>query len=104
MCQALVLGRLDCLFTLCSTKTETLAVVREFTFLTGKSNGSETFFTLLLYKLFKFSYFLEFFGFTEVYKTSRLLQIVLFLIDSVFYVLIAYFDESMGSIGGYEPW
>ena len=24
--------------------------------------------------------------------------------DSVFYVLFAYFDESMGSIGGYEPW
>ena len=29
---------------------------------------------------------------------------VLFLTDSVFYVLFAYFDESMGSIGGYEPW
>ena len=23
---------------------------------------------------------------------------------SVFCVLFAYFDESMGSIGGYEPW
>ena len=32
MCQALVLGWLDCLFTMCRTKTETLAVVREFTF------------------------------------------------------------------------
>ena len=32
MCQALVLGWLDCLFTMCSTKTETLVVVREFTF------------------------------------------------------------------------
>ena len=32
MCQALVLGWLDCLFTLCGTKIETLAVVREFTF------------------------------------------------------------------------
>ena len=28
----------------------------------------------------------------------------MFLIDSVFYVLFAYFDESMGSIGGYGPW
>ena len=55
MCQALVLGWLDCLFTMCRTKTETLAVVHEFTFFTGKSNGSETFCTLLLYKLFKFS-------------------------------------------------
>ena len=27
-----------------------------------------------------------------------------FLTDSVFYVLFAYFDESMGSIRGYEPW
>ena len=53
MCQALVLG-LDCLFTMCRTKTETLAVVRELTFFTGKSNGSETFFTLLVYKFLKF--------------------------------------------------
>ena len=29
-----------------------------------------------------------------------MLQTVLFLTDSVFYVLSAYFDESMGSIGG----
>ena len=55
MCQALVLGWLDCLFTMCRTKTETLAVVHEFTFLTRKSNGSDYFWTLLLYKLFKFS-------------------------------------------------
>ena len=43
------------------------------------------------------------FGVTEVYYTSRLLQAVLFLTDSVFRVLFAYFDESMGTIGGYEP-
>ena len=54
--------------------------------------------------MFKLSYFLEFFGVTEVYSTSRLLQTVLFLTDSVFYVLFACFDESMGFIGGYEPW
>ena len=29
---------------------------------------------------------------------------ILFSTDSVFYVLFAYFDESMASIGGYEPW
>ena len=34
----------------------------------------------------------------------RLLQTVLFLTDSVFIVLFAYFDESMSSIGGYEPY
>ena len=56
MRQALVLGWLDCLFTMCRRKTETLAVARDFTFFTGKSNGSETFCTLLLYKFLKFSY------------------------------------------------
>ena len=50
-CQALVLGWLDCLFTMCRTKTETLAVAHDFTFFTGRSNGSETFCTLLMYKL-----------------------------------------------------
>ena len=41
--------------------------------------------------------------FTEVSETYRLLQTVLFFIDSVFRVLFAYFDASMASIGGYEP-
>ena len=45
----------------------------------------------------------EIFGVTEVFEWYRLLQTVLFLTDSVFYVLFAYFDESMSSIGGYEP-
>ena len=45
------------------------------------------------------SEFLEF----QKYAFDRLLQTVLFLKDSVFYVLFAYFDESMSSIGGYEP-
>ena len=48
--------------------------------------------------------FISFFGVTEVFESYRLLQIVLFLTYSVFRVLFAYFDESMGSIGGYEPW
>ena len=56
MCQALVLGWLDCLFTICRTKTETLAVARDFTFFTGRSNWSKPFCKLLLYKFFKFSY------------------------------------------------
>ena len=42
-------------------------------------------------------------GVTEVYQTSRLLLTVLFLTDSVLRVLFAYFDESMSSIGRYEP-
>ena len=69
MCQALVLGWLDCLFTMYSTKTETLVVGRDFTFITGKSNGSETFCTLLLHKIFKFSYFLDF---LELQKFTKL--------------------------------
>ena len=40
------------------------------------------------------------FRFTEVFGSYRLLQTVLFLTDSVFRVLFAYFDESMSSIGG----
>ena len=41
-------------------------------------------------------------GFLEFQKYT-LLQTVLFLTDSVFYVLFAYFDVSMARIGGYEP-
>ena len=44
------------------------------------------------------------FGVTEVFESYKLLQTILFLTDSVFFVLFAYFDESMGSIRGYEPW
>ena len=48
--------------------------------------------------------FFRIFGVTEVFESYILLQTVLFLIDSVLYMLFAYFDESMGSIEGYEPW
>ena len=36
-------------------ETETLAVGRDFTFFTGKSNGSETFCTVFPYKFFTFT-------------------------------------------------
>ena len=52
MCQDLPLRWLDFLFGMCGVKTETFAVVLNFTFFTGKSNSSETFCTVLLYKLF----------------------------------------------------
>ena len=45
----------------------------------------------------------EFFVVTEVFETYRLLQTVLFLTDSVFRVLFAYFDESMASKRVYKP-
>ena len=51
----------------------------------------------------KTSYFGRVFRVTEVCVSHRLLQTVLFLTDSVFRVLFAYFDASMASIGGYEP-
>ena len=38
---------------------------------------------------------------SEVYEVYRLLQTGLFLTDSVFVVLVVYFDEIMDSIGGY---
>ena len=37
-------------------------------------------------------------------SSSRLLQTIMLLTDSVFYVQFAYFDEPMSSIGRYEPW
>ena len=37
----------------------------------------------------------------EVYEVYRLLQIGLLLTDFVFVELVAYFDETMDSMGGY---
>ena len=45
-------------------------------------------------------------GVLELHKNSRVTdcyRLFCFLTNSVFYVLFAYFDESMSSIGGYEP-
>ena len=68
MCQALVLGWLDCLFTMCRTKTETLAVVREFTFFYWKVKWVWNFLHITYVQFFlNFHIFLEFFGVTEVY-------------------------------------
>ena len=88
---------------MCRTKTETLAVACDFTFFTGKSNRSETFFTLLIYKFFKFSNL-----FHNLWSYISLLNFHITTDCPVFdrfcfHVLFAYFDESMASIGGYEP-
>ena len=50
--------------------------------------------------LYYFESLLEQHGICYGYK---FLQTILFLTDSVLRVLFAYFDESMASIGGYEP-
>ena len=47
--------------------------------------------------------YLRIFGVPEVFEQIRLLQTVLFLTDSVFRVLFAYFDESMASKIVYKP-
>ena len=60
-------------------------------------------FRRLINKLSRTSYFGRIFGVLEIFESYRLLQTVLFLTDSVFRALFAYFDESMASIGGYEP-
>ena len=46
--------------------------------------------------------FQNFWGY-KVFETYRLIQTIMFLTNSVFRMLFAYFDESMASIGGYEP-
>ena len=78
-------------------------VVCDFTFLTRTSIGSDSFCTVLIYNFFIFANFGIIVGVPEVWWMFRLLQTVLFLTDSVFRVSFAYFDESMSSIGGYEP-
>ena len=80
-----------------------MAVVCDFTFLPGTSIGSDSFFTILLYNFFMFPNFGRIFGVPEVWGMFRLLQTVLFLTDSVFRVLFAYFDESMASKIVYKP-
>ena len=61
-----------------------MAVVRDFTLFTGTSNGSDSFCTVFLYKLFIFPNFGRIFGVPELLWMFRLLQTVLFLTDSVF--------------------
>ena len=73
-------------------------------FFTGNQIGLKLFAHYFCTNVSNFQIYFIILGFTEVYQTSRLLQTVMFLTDSVFRVLFAYFDEFIGSIGGYEPW
>ena len=47
--------------------------------------------------------FQNFWSFRSI-RNSQIATDCSVLTDSVFYALFSYFDESMGSIGGYEPW
>ena len=60
-----------------------MAVLRDFTFLTGTSIGSDSFCNVLLCNVFLFPNFGRIFGVPEVWWMFRLLQTVLFLTDSV---------------------
>ena len=85
-------------------KQKVLRPVPEFCFCTGASKKSEIF-TKYLYMNFPHCpNFFRIFGVTKVWLLKRLLQTVLFLIDSVFDALLACFDESMDCIGGYKSW
>ena len=48
-------------------------------------------------------FILEFLEFQKYFFDTDCYRLFCFLTDSVFRVLFAYFDESMASIGGYEP-
>ena len=67
-------------------------------FFTGKSNGSETFCTLLLYKLFKLSNLFHNFWSYGYLLNFQITTDCPVLEDSVFRVLFAYFDASMASM------
>ena len=85
-------------------KQKVLRPVPEFCFCTGASEKSEIFTQYWYMNCPTLSSFFRIFGVTEVWLLNRLLQIVLFLTDSVFDALLACFDESMACIGGYKPW
>ena len=63
----------------------------------------DIFFLCSIKKLSRTSYFGRIFRVPKVFVGYRLLQTVLFLTDSVFCVLFAYFDESMASKIVYKP-
>ena len=73
-------------------------------FFTGTSNGSDSFCTVFLYKLFIFPNFGRIFGVPEVWWMIRLLQTVLFLTDSVFDAQFACFVESINLYQWIKPW
>ena len=69
-------------------RTETFAVVRDFTFLAGTSNGSYSFFTVFLYKFFIFPNLVEFFKYQKYGECSDYYRLfcfrqILFLMHSL---------------------
>ena len=73
-------------------------------FLFGECYLVNYFCILLIDKFLTPEIYFRIFGVPEVCVSHRLLQTVLFLTDSVFRVLFAYFDESMASKIVYNPY
>ena len=95
------LGWLDCLFGMCSGKTETLAVVRDFTIFLLECRTALKLFALSFYTNFlfflNFSEFLEYQKYGECSDDYRLscLRQIMFLMHC-----FACFDETIDSISG----
>ena len=86
-----------------AVKTETLGLTRLAAIFYWRVLIGWFFLQMINRQISQVQQFIIIFGVPEIYVLYRLLQTVLFLTDSVFRVLFAYFDESMTSIGGYEP-
>ena len=77
-----------------------MAVVRDFTFFTGTSNGSDSFCIVFLYNFLFFLILVEFLGYqmygvcSDCYRLSCLREILLLM------YCFACFDETIVSIGG----
>ena len=101
MCQDFPIGWLDCLFGLCGVKTETLAVVCDFTiFFTGNSNTSGNFLHSTSIQIVYFSLFSEFLELQQYGRCSNCYRLscsrqILFLMHC-----FACFDEITDCIGG----
>ena len=83
MCQSLPLGYLQCLLA-CTVQDRNFGCSARFYIFTGRSNGSDSFCTVLLYNLVIFPNLGVSFGVPEVWWMFKLLQTVLFLTDYVF--------------------
>ena len=71
--------------------------MRDFTFLTGTSIGSDSFCTVFLYNLFICTNFGRNFGVPEVWWMFRLLQTVLFLMHSLLVLMkLSFYISGLG--------
>ena len=84
-------------------KTETLAVVRDFTFLMERQTVLKLF-ALSFYKNVYFSYYFQNFWSTISMVNVQITTNCSVLTYSIFVARFARFDESVDCIGGRKPW